>query len=251
MKRLTTLALLALIGIVLPEASPALEADCAACDFCRDKKDIAGELTARIQEHLAAGRSAAEIADAEGGGSIIRSHIEVWANKHPESAKPARSRLKYRGSTLPDNALFSSYAHCVKVGDICIGTDKLGHLFQQGWEFHRISVTDGKGDRLAERYGEWLEGKEPRENYSDDEAYFRRQPSGRIVGYGGFGRAISGVISNADLAASKAGLQMYKDLSNHCFKSITDYVTDALCEEKNPNDYTPEMKRIVEHNRPR
>jgi hypothetical protein len=149
---------------------------------------------------------------------------------------------------LPDNPFISAYARCVKIAGVCIGTDKLGHLFQQGWEFYRISVLEAKGDRVAERYGEWLEGKEPRENYSADEACFRKQFSGRLVGYGGFGRRISGVISNADVAASKAGLQMYKDISNHCFNTIADYVSGALCEEKNPNEYTPEMRRIVEKN---
>ena len=58
----------------------------------------------------------------------------------------------------------------------------------------------------------------------------------------------SGVISNADLAASKAGLQMYKDIQQGRFKTITDYVSPAFCEEINLNDYTPEMKRIVENN---
>jgi hypothetical protein len=248
MNRLRALDLLALICVALAHASSALEADCAACDFCRSKKDLAEELTTRIQAHIAAGKSARDIAEFEGGGSIIRSHIEVWANQHPEATKPIRKRLKYRGSNLPDNTLFSSYARCVKVGGVCIGTDKLGHLFQQGWEFYQISVLDGKGDAVAERYGEWLEGKGSRESYSADEDYFRRQSSGRLVGYGGFGRTISGVISNADLAAGKAGLQMYKDITGRRFKTIADYVTDSLCEEKNFNDYTPEMRRIVEKN---
>ena len=123
-----------------------------------------------------------------------------------------------------------------------------GHLFQQGWEYYRIAVLDGKGDALAERYGEWLEGREPREQYAADEEYFRRQPSGRLVGYGGYGRCISGVISHADLSASAAGLQMYRDLAAGRFKNITNYVSEKLCEEVNLNDYTPEMKRIVAGN---
>ena len=235
-------------GYLAVEPCTGLEVDCQACGFCRKSKDLADELTARIRAHIVAGKSPKEIAEIEGGGSIIRPRIEVWADNHPESVKPKPSLLKYRGSNLPDNILFSAYARCIKVNGVCIGTDKLGHLFQQGWEFYTIAVIDGKGDPMAERYGEWLEGKELRGNYNADEAYFRRQYSGRIAGYGGFGRIISGVISNADLAASKAGLQMYKDIKSGRFKTISDYVSAAFCEEINLNDYTSEMKRIVEKN---
>jgi len=246
--RITVCALVLIAADFSATPGRALEADCAAADFCRGCKDLADELTARIQRHIADGKSAQEIADLEGGGSILRSRIEVWAEQHPQAVKPDRRRLKYRGSSLQHNLLFSAYARCIKVNGICLGTDKLGHLFQQGWEYYKISVLDGKGDALAERYGEWLEGKESREHYGQDEAYFRQQPSGRAVGYGGFGRNISGVISHADLAASKAGLQLYKDISQHRFKRFADYVSDAFCEEKNLNDYTPAMRRIVEQN---
>ena len=226
----------------------ALEVDCQACYFCCGKKDLADELTERIRNHITQGRSAPEIAEAEGGKSIIRSPIELWAERHPKATAPDRRLIKYRGSNLPDNILFSAYARCIKVGGVCIGTDKLGHLFQQGWEYYQISVIDGKGDHLAERYGEWLEGKEPKECYSADEPYFLCQHSGRLAGYGGFGRTISGIISNADLAASRAGLRLYQDLSRGAFENITNYISGALCEEINLNEYTPEMKKIVERN---
>jgi hypothetical protein len=121
-------------------------------------------------------------------------------------------------------------------------------LFQQGWEYYRISVIDKKGDRMAERYGEWLEGKESRDAYAAEEPYFRQQLSGRCVGYGGYGRTLSGVVSNADLEANKAGLQMYKDIQAGHFRSIGDYVSNRLCEEANLNEYAPGMKTIVENN---
>jgi hypothetical protein len=60
---------------------------------------------------------------------------------------------------------------------------------------------------------------------------------------------LTGVISNADLEANKAGLRMYKDIQNGRFKSIRDYVTRRLCEEMNLNDYTARMKAVVEKNR--
>ena len=255
MKTRTTLIELLRSSLMLPALlllatfrAPALEVDCRACNYCRDKRDLRDELNARILHHIAGGKSAAQIAELEGGGSIIRPPIEVWADAHPEAARPDRRLLKYRGSKLPDTFLFSAYEPCVKVCGVCLGTDKLGHMFQQGWEYYRIAVLDGKGDALATRYGEWLEGKETREKYVSDEKYFRRQRSGRLLGYGGFGRTMSGVISNADLAANLAGLQMYKDIARGKFESIANYVSEQLCEEVNCNEYTPEMKRLVERN---
>lgn len=226
----------------------AWEVDCRACRFCRGKRDIKEDLDARIKDHIAAGESARQIAALEGGDSILRSPIESWANHHPEAVWPDVRLLKYRGSKLPHTALFSAFAACCLVNGVCIGTDKLGHLFQTGWEYYAISVIDGKGDALARRYGEWLEGKEPRESYAEDESYFQKQFAGRSVGYGGYGRIVSGVISNADLAANSAGLQMYKDISAGRFVSIANYVSKMLCEEVNPNDYTADMKEIVSRN---
>lgn len=225
-----------------------LEVDCCACRFCRGQPDLNDELTRRIKKHLAEGKSVEEIAALEGGQSILRPPIERWANRHAGAVRPAPKELKYRGSHLPDNRLFTSIEPCVNVNGVCIGTDKLGHLFQQGWEYYRISVVDKKGDRVAERYGEWLEGKDSRDAYAAEEPYFRQQLSGSRVGYGGYGRTMTGVISNADLAANKAGLQMYKDIKSGCFKSIGDYVSKDLCEEANLNGYTSEMEKIVRRN---
>lgn len=226
----------------------ALEVDCQACGFCRVQPDIQDELTHRIKRHIAAGKSVQEIAAIEGGRSILRPPIERWANRHAGAVRPDPKGLKYRGSRLANSGLISLIEPCVKVNGVCIGTDKLGHMFQQGWEYYRISVIDKKGDRAAERYGEWLEGKETREAYAAEERYFRQQLSGSRIGYGVFGRTLTGVVSDADLEANKAGLRMYRDIQNGRFRSIGDYVTSDLCEEVNPNDYTAKMKAVVDKN---
>jgi hypothetical protein len=237
-----------LVLLVCRQGAFGLEVDCQACNFCRGQPDNRDELTQRIKGYIAAGKSVAEIAAIDGGRSILRPPIEVWANRHPRAVRPVPEKLKYRGSHLPNNGLFTAIEPCVNVNGVCIGTDKLGHLFQQGWEYFRISVVDKKGDQVAERYGEWLEGKEPRDAYAAEEPYFRQQLSGSRVGYGGYGRTLSGVISNADLAANKAGLQMYKDIHEGRFHSIGDYVSSRLCEEVNLNEYTPEMQTVVQRN---
>ena len=87
-----------------------------------------------------------------------------------------------------------------------------------------------------------------RSSFAADEEYFRRQPSGRQYGYGGFGRNISGVISHADLAANLAGLHFYRDVVAGRFRSFADYVTADWCEEHCLNEYTPEIDAIVQQN---
>jgi hypothetical protein len=238
------------LAVLLPGGLRALglEVDCEACHFCRGQADLVDELTERIKRHLAEGKSVEQIAALEGGRSVVRPPVECWANQHPAAVRPDLGQLKYRGSLVALTGLFGYIEPCVKVNGVCIGTDKLGHMFQQGWEYYRISVIDKRGDRMAERYGEWLEGKEPREAYAAEEPYFRRQFSGSLLGYGGFGRSLSGVISHADLEANKAGLRMYRDLQNGRFQSFADYVSDRLCEEVNLNEYTPAVRAVVERN---
>jgi hypothetical protein len=226
----------------------ALEVDCRACDFCRGEPDLLAALDARIRAHLAAGRTAGKIAELE-GGSMVRPTIELWANKQPGAVKPDRKRLKYRGSFLPDGMLFSSFEPCVLLNGVCVGTDKLGHFFQQGWEYFEIAVTLGKGEAVARRYGEWLEGLEPRESYGAvEEEFFRTHKSGKMFGYGGFGRTMSGVMSRADLAANLAGLRFYQDVAAGKFRGMGAYVSTNWCEEVNTNLYTREMAAIVGRN---
>jgi hypothetical protein len=246
LRQLASLLAAGLLPVVT--SVPALEVDCVACNYGAGKPDLLVELNARIARHLAAGHSAAVIADQEGGQGLVSSPIQEWASRHPAAKKPAAQLIKYRGSHLPHTHLFTAYVPCVTVNGVCLGTDKLGHFFQQGWEYYWIAVVDGKGDRVAERYGEWLEGLEERATYAAEESYFRRQLSGSKVGYGGFGRELSGVISPADLAANRAGLRFYRDLIAGRFRDIATYITPDFCEENNPNRYTRAMRAIVERN---
>lgn len=238
----------ALAGLVLVLPVRALEVDCRACAFCRGQPDLLPALEARIRAHLTAGKTASEIARIEGGKSLLRPPVEVWANGQPGAVQPDRKRLKYRGSALPDGPLFSSFEPSIRLNGVCVGTDKLGHFFQQGWEYYALGVEQRQGEARAQRYGEWLEGVRPQADYAPDEKLFRLQPSGRGAGYGGFGRATSGVISHADLAANLAGLHFYQDVATGRFRSLATYITTNWCEELNPNDYTPAMRALVARN---
>ena len=138
---------------------------------------------------------------------------------------------------------------CIKICDQCIGVDKLGHLIGQGYEYYQISVKDKKGDDLAKKYGEWLEGKAGNKYTKEEVQYFKQQVSGKIVGEGGYGlKAMGGVMSNADLAANEAGLKMYKDVAAGKFKDICDYISDKMDEEKNHNVYTDAVGKVVKGN---
>jgi RHS repeat-associated protein len=106
---------------------------------------------------------------------------------------------------------------------IALGTDKLGHFFAQGYEYYEISVLQGKGDTMAIGYGIKMEE-------------------------GKFGLGMTGVYSNADLEANKAGLQFYKDLYADPFMTfdIKKYATPKFSEKLNPNRYTTAMRQLLE-----
>ena len=131
-----------------------MECDCATAGFCTNKADLASELDRRIRAHIAAGRKAEEIYKLEGGDSILRPRIERWANEHPQATPPDRTRVKYRGTSLPDSSMFSCFDSFVKLAGVCVGADKLGHFFQQGWECYVIAERDHRGDAVAKAYAE-------------------------------------------------------------------------------------------------
>lgn len=116
------------------------------------------------------------------------------------------------------------------VNKICIGDDKLGHFFQQGWEyfrrFRRISRRNSKtvedGQRAAERYGDRLER-------------------------GKFGLRGSGVYSKADLEANRQGLLFYRELETNprLVFDIKRHVNPLWSEEFNPSQYKPRMAKQI------
>ncbi len=205
------------------------EADCKACDSCKGKKDIAPEIDARIKADLAAGGGADGVYQAEGRnapriGVIPMAAIEQWADRHNEATRPDPAKSKYRGTML-----MNFLNNCVLVCGECIGSDKLGHMFQQGYEYRQLAKR--WNEDVARRYGEWTEGVGSPADYPP--------PGSHAPRFGGYGRNASGVISFGDLAANDAGMQMYKDIEAGKFKTICDYVNGKMDEEKNPNQYDP------------
>ncbi|MDD1795519.1 DUF4157 domain-containing protein [Enterovibrio sp. ZSDZ42] len=148
--------------------------------------------------------------------SVGRSAIEVWADTLPSSkiSLPAQSSTKYKGVGygIWANPLFPILNPTMKVHGICIGSDKLGHFFQQGLTYFQTEAT--KSTAAAEEESERTEG-------------------------GGFGIETTGVYSNADQEANRTGGKFYKDLVANPSLSfaISNYINSNWNEETNPNFY--------------
>lgn len=144
----------------------------------------------------------------------------------------------------------------VKVGKVCIGNDKLGHFFQQGRDYFRISVTMGKGDSYAKGFGEWLEGKMPSDpkiaawiKKMDGESWpgFDSLMLGMSFWKGVFGLSTTGVFSEGDLEANTAGMEFYKQVYNspQTKFSTKAYLTGKWNERQNPSCFGREMAKVV------
>jgi hypothetical protein len=145
-----------------------------------------------------------------------RTAIEVWASTLPATKQslPAKSATKYAGVgyRIWSNPLFPILNPTMKVNGICIGSDKLGHFFQQGATFHRTQASSGTA--AAEEESERSEG-------------------------GGFGLQTTGVFSNADQEANRQGGKFYNDLiaSPTMAFSLASYISSRWSEVDNPNFY--------------
>ncbi len=110
-----------------------------------------------------------------------------------------------------------------KIHGICVGADKLGHFFDQGFDLHEVASKPGSTATDVENLNRGME-------------------------IGAFGLATTGVFSNADLAANRAGLQFYKDLEKNPGKftfHIRNYITDQWNEQANPNFYESQVGSVV------
>lgn len=92
----------------------------------------------------------------------------------------------YRDLDLLDNLSvhWKDLSAMVRVGDVLMGVDKLGHFVVEGWEYFEIAHLDGKGIAAAMEWGE-----------RSERTYF--------------GRFTTGVHSYADLVANFEGMRFW------------------------------------------
>jgi len=195
---------------------------------CTALKDTQKEVDDKVNASLAAARatagtppSGAAVArgienDLGKNTQVGRTAIEVWASTllSTQASLPTQSATKYAGVSyrLWSNPIFPILNPTMKINGICVGSDKLGHFFQQGATFHQ---TEGfAGTAAAEEESERSEG-------------------------GGFGLDTTGVFSNADRTANRQGGKFYKDLiaAPTMTFSIANYISSAWNEVDHPNFY--------------
>jgi hypothetical protein len=151
---------------------------------------------------------AKRVYDALAGPNVFECRLEQWVRRHrfdaaADGGAPRRravfpmapARGVYGGSPFSKPLLLIDLSPTINVFGSYIGADKLGHFFQQGYDYHREF-------RREESRG----GTEPR-------ALARAVRLGIQQERGIFGEATVGVYSNADLAANYAGLKFYLNLT--------------------------------------
>jgi len=195
---------------------------------CAVLTDTQSDVDAKVNASLAGARAAA---GAPPAGKVValgvesdlgrnvqtgRTAIEVWASTLPptKASLPAMSATKYAGVTysLWSQPLFPILNPTMKINGICVGSDKLGHFFQQGATFWKTAALSGSA--AAEEESERSEG-------------------------GGFGLTSTGVFSNADQEANRQGGRFYNDLiaAPTMTFSIARYISARWSEVDNPNFY--------------
>jgi hypothetical protein len=204
---------------------------------CTPLTDTRTDVNAYVNSALSALRpasGAAMVSGMRGGiGSDMwtspgRTQIEGWASGLPATKAflPAQSATKYNGVNYVLWATrFPILNPTMKVNGICIGSDKLGHFFQQGHEYYVASHSSGGSVATAVAGGQRQEA-------------------------GGYGLRTTGVYSNADLEANRKGMDFYNDLaaSPGLTFDIATYINANWSEVNNPNYYEPSVGPIVWRN---
>ncbi|MGE5609371.1 MAG: hypothetical protein ACM359_08960 [Bacillota bacterium] len=137
--------------------------------------------------------------DATVRGGYSQCEMERWARYGQFSRQPARF------DPSPDQTIYGTLARplimvmlspTINLYGIYLGTDKLGHFFEQGYEYYEVYRRElARGRDEAAAYRKAVELGISQEN-------------------GIYGTAIDNVFSNADLAANYAGLKFYINLTH-------------------------------------
>lgn len=133
-----------------------------------------------------------------GKGSIFHTSTGKWLNSHKFEHEPSRFSPPFKESiywTAPIN--FATMSPTIRMYGVEFGTDKLDHFFQQGYRYY---TKFKKGLK---------QGKTPVEAEKSAVSW------GRVTENTYFGYMVSGVYSNADLAANFAGMRFYEGLTDY------------------------------------
>ena len=137
-----------------------------------------------------------------------------WMESHEFIGQPARYKTSFKKSifyVFPTD--YFGISSTVNLYGVQFGTDKIAHIFQQGYTYYKIYNRAGtKGltpQQSAEKAIKW--GKSTERTY--------------------YGSLVSGVFSNADLCANYAGMKFYQGLTREI--KIGDKIKPAVLIIKN------------------
>lgn len=131
-----------------------------------------------------------------GGGIPPFTNSGTWMEKHEFKSSPARYKTSFDDSIF--KAFPSDYltiSETVNLYGVQFGTDKIAHIFQQGYTYYKIYERAEK------------------KNLSPERALQKAVDWGRMTEKTYYGFLISGVFSNGDLAANYAGMKFYQGLT--------------------------------------
>ena len=131
-----------------------------------------------------------------GDGIIPFTKSSWWMEGHKFGVEPVRYKPGIKKSiyvTAPFNQL--TLSSTVKLYSEEFGTDKIAHIFQQGYDYHKIYQ------------------KARRKGSTEKEAIKKAVKWGQKTERTYFGTWVSGVYSNADLYSNYAGLKFYLGLT--------------------------------------
>ena len=184
--------------------------------------------------------------------------MELWARAGRFERQPARFDPRPGDSVLGKSTrpiTVQMMSPTINLYGVYLGTDKLGHFFQQGFEYYEVYAEEMRK--------------------SGDEALAIRKAVLKGVGQenGIYGKFIDGVFSNADLAANYAGFKFYLNLTRPIVVGgktcpamlVLDgeawrvnpelaagfmrvYVTDHLNEARNPSKYSKPLRPVIHRN---
>ena len=206
---------------------------------CTNSTDIEADVDSEVNHHI--GQARTDAATPSGSidikilaqkvferlGAGIISPIENFVENLPPAKRNRPpgdlAGTKYQGAKFAKSFLsFGFVAASANVHGLCIGADKLGHFFDLGWRYWD-ALNKGFTANQIESLG--------------------RGSEITIAGLGS-----TGVYSNADLEANRAGFQFYTDLTSNPSGftfAIKNYITDKWNEQVNPSFYESGLGKIV------
>ena len=175
----------------------------------RSKCDSVGNESRKLTYLRSNDAVAKELYKLLGDGSIFISYIGKWMNTHEFHVSPSRYKTSYLKSIYIAQPIdYSTLSPTVRLFGSEFGTDKLDHLFQQGYKYYTIQ-RDARAKGM-----------------SSPEAEKKAVKWGQMTERTYFGLLVSGVYSNADLVANYAGMKFYQGLTEPV--TISDKTRPAL-----------------------